>query len=80
MGAHLPIVATQVGGIPFVVKDNETVLLSEYTDIDTFANNLQELLSNTAKRQFMAETAYMEAQKYTWKQIADAIRALFNQL
>ena len=80
MGAHLPIVATQVGGIPFVVKDNETGLLSEYTDIDTFANNLQELLSNTAKRQFMAETAYMEAQKYTWKQIADAIRALFNQL
>ena len=80
MAAHLPIVATRVGGIPFVVKDGETGLLSEYADIGTFANNLQLLLSNTARRQSMAETAYMEAKKYTWTQIADAIRIVFNKL
>ena len=80
MAAHLPVVATQVGGIPFVVKDNETGLLSAYTDIDMFANNLQKLLSNTAKRQSMAEAAYQEARRYTWTQIVDAIRVVYKRL
>lgn len=80
MAAHLPIVATRVGGIPFVVQNGETGLLSEYGDIDTFANNLQLMLSNTVKRQSMSDAAYREAKNYTWTQIADTIRMVFNRL
>lgn len=80
MASHLPVVATNVGGIPYVVKHRKTGLLSNYQDVNAFATNLQNLLTNDAMRKEMAQAAFEEAQQYTWSQIADAIRIVFNRL
>ena len=80
MAAHLPIVATNVGGIPYVVKDGECGLLSPYGDVETFTANLEDLLQNEQKRKSMAETAYCEAKKYTWMNIAETICNILGRL
>ncbi len=46
MAAGLPIIATNHAGIPDVVIDNETGLLSEEMDIDAMANNMISVLKN----------------------------------
>lgn len=80
MAARLPVVATDVGGIPYVVKHGECGLLSHYGDTAAFAANLQTLLSQPALRTTMAAAAYAEATHYSWSQIVDAIRLAFSRL
>src|SRR6185437_7301144 len=46
--AGLPIAATRVGGIPEVIVDGETGLLSEVGDADGLAANLARLVADPA--------------------------------
>lgn len=49
MAAGLPVVATNVGGIPNVVTDGVTGLLSEYADTQAMALNAKTILQNSEK-------------------------------
>lgn len=53
MAAGLPVVAMKVGGLPEVIADNETGLLTEPQNPAAFAFALQTLLSITKKRESM---------------------------
>ena len=46
MAAGLPVVATRVGGIPFIVEDGTTGFLVEYGDVDGFARKIVLLLQD----------------------------------
>ena len=80
MAAGLPVVSTTVGGIPYVVKDEESGLLSEYSDIDSFAHNIIRLLEDKNLRDKMAQSAREIAQNYSWKNIAQAIETVYNRV
>lgn len=80
MATGLPIVSTLVGGIPFVVKNGETGLLSKYGDIDSFANNMIELLTNEDQRTKMSELARHTAQSYSWPEIAKVIDTVYHRI
>ncbi len=51
----VPVVATTVGGIPEVVKDNETGILVLASDVQGIAEGIKELLRDTAKRITMGQ-------------------------
>ena len=80
MATGLPVVSTLVGGIPFVVKNGETGLLSKYGDINAFANNMTELLTNEAQRTKMSQSARIVAQDYSWSEIVKAIETIYNRI
>ena len=80
MAAGLPVVSTTVGGIPYVVKDEESGLLSAYSDVDSFAHNIIRLLENKDLRGVMAQSAYNMAQNYSWTNIAQAIERVYNRV
>lgn len=80
MAAGLPVVSTMVGGIPYVVKDGETGLLSVYSDIDSFARHMIRLLEDKDLRDKMAKSAREIAQNYSWKNIAQAIETVYNRV
>lgn len=42
----VPIAATRVGGIPYLNKEEETILLSNYGDVIGLADNMKKLLEN----------------------------------
>jgi glycosyltransferase involved in cell wall biosynthesis len=71
MAAGLPVVSTTVGGIPFVVKDGETGMLSKYGNVDNFADNMIKLLMNEDLRKQMSQAARVAAQSYLWQNIAN---------
>ena len=53
----LPSVSTNVEGIPEVIEDGKTGLLSAPNDIDSFVANLDKLIENPQLRETMGEAA-----------------------
>lgn len=80
MATGLPIVATNVGGIPYVVEDRETGFLADYGDIDGFAKNLITLLNDRKRCNDMSDCAIQDAQRYVWGNIADEVVRLYNEI
>lgn len=58
----LPVVTTNAGGLPYLNKDGETVLMSEPHDINAFARNMIRLLHepDLAERLIPAARAFVE--------------------
>ncbi|MEW6680261.1 MAG: glycosyltransferase, partial [bacterium] len=56
--AHLPIISTNVGGIPELVVDGETGILIKPFDVNGLAKAIEELLVDKEKRKKMGEAGY----------------------
>lgn len=78
MATGMPVVSTNVGGVPYVVQNEECGLLSSYTDIETFMNNIYSLLTNVNKYESMATSARRSALRYKWNNIADEVINVYN--
>lgn len=68
--AGCAVVATNVGGIPDIIKDGETGLLVPPNDIEAAANALERLLDDAALRQKLASNGQKNAAGYDWQRIA----------
>lgn len=77
MAVGLPIVATYVGGVPWVVENNVNGLLSDFGNIDTFADNLIKLMQNDSLRVNMQNANRIKARNYDWKLIAKEITDVY---
>ena len=80
MAVGLPVVATHVGGVPYVVNDTITGLLTDYKDINAFADDILQLLNDSTLRNKMAISAKAEAQRYDWQKIAKQIEMLYHKI
>ena len=77
MAVGLPLVATNVGGVPYVVKHGETGLLAEYEDIEAFARNMSLLLQDDGMYDLMSKKCKVEAQNYLWDSIVKNITKVY---
>lgn len=78
MATGLPVVATKVGGIPYVVADGKSGLLCQYGDVDSMTEMAARLMTDDALwKQYSAEAREI-AKDYNWKQIADRIVKLYR--
>ena len=80
MAVGLPVVATNVGGVPYVVKNNECGLLSDYSNVDDFAKNLISMLSDKDLYSRISQYNKTEAINYKWSTISDKIIDLYKKL
>lgn len=77
MAAGLPIVATNVGGVPCVVEHEVTGLLSAYSDVDVFASSLEHLLKDEKNWANMSAAGKSVAKQYAWNSIAHNIEIAY---
>jgi glycosyltransferase involved in cell wall biosynthesis len=63
MAAGKPVVATRVGGVPYLVHHEHTGLLVEYGDVDGLADAISLLLSNGSLRRRTGLAARAEAER-----------------
>lgn len=78
MAVGKPIVATNVGGIPYVVKNSVNGLLTEFGDIEAFSGAVEALLKDDKRRELVANTNKKEALNYNWAVITGAVRRVYN--
>jgi L-malate glycosyltransferase len=64
MAHKVPVVATNVGGIPEVVEDNDGGYCVDYRDADAFAARIVNLLKDEALRKEQGEKGYQRYRKH----------------
>lgn len=80
MATGLPVVATKIGGIPYVVADGKSGLLCPYADVDAMTEMVAQLLSDEQQWQTFSAAAREIAKDYNWENIAERIVQLYNAL
>jgi glycosyltransferase involved in cell wall biosynthesis len=81
MLCKLPIVATKVGGMKYIVDTNETGFLVERFDINAIAEKLIILCDNEELRSNLGSKGYTKAMNnYTEKQYVNDLIALYERL
>jgi glycosyltransferase involved in cell wall biosynthesis len=66
----IPVIATSVGGIPELIKDNETGLLTESENSQLLVKKINELLIDKSLQQKLSSNAYnFVISNFTWKKI-----------
>tara|TARA_B110000211_G_scaffold215197_1_gene257218 strand:+ start:1063 stop:2247 length:1185 start_codon:yes stop_codon:yes gene_type:complete len=79
--ANNPIVSTNVGGIENVVLQNKTGLLSAVDDVETYANNLLELIENDSLRDEMKIEGWNHVRnKFSHTRLVSDMDKLYNKL
>ena len=78
MATGLPVVATKIGGIPYVVADGKNGLLCSHGDVDAMENMVEQLLTDDNQWKNFSVSAQQCARKYNWKRIADEIVELYR--
>ena len=79
MATGLPVVATKIGGIPYVVVDGKSGLLCPYADVDTMTEMVAKLLSDESLWQRYSAAAKEIAKGYRWSDIANRIIQLYTK-
>jgi D-inositol-3-phosphate glycosyltransferase len=80
MACGTPVVASQVGGLAYLVQDGITGFTVPVDDPQALADRLMQLLSNTALRSSMAQQAFQYARGYAWEVIAQKLLQVYTDL
>lgn len=78
MATGLPVVATKIGGIPYVVADGKSGLLCPYADVDAMTDMVGKLLTDESLWQRYSDAAKEIAKNYSWTDIANRIVQLYG--
>jgi D-inositol-3-phosphate glycosyltransferase len=80
MACGTPVVASQVGGLAFLIQDGVTGFVLPDGDHLALSERLTQLISQPDLRQRLGEQAAAYAQDYSWDKIASRIFDLYNEV
>ena len=81
MASGLPIIATNTGGTPEILKNGELGLLFPPGDIEAFSKNVIDLLDDPSKMKALGESAKKEAiEKYSHESESVLIEEIINNV
>jgi glycosyltransferase involved in cell wall biosynthesis len=80
MASGLPVVASDVGGIPEVVRHGETGLLVPPGDVDALATALDRLAADPDLRARLGAGARARAAVYAWPRLAARVGAVYARV
>jgi glycosyltransferase involved in cell wall biosynthesis len=81
MACGVPVVATRVGGIPELVRDGHTGLLTQPGNERELAEKIINLLANEDLRGQMGRQAMQVVQEcFTWEKVADRLLKVYDRL
>lgn len=80
MATGTPVIASEVGGLAFLVRDGETGFHVPSRDPEALAERIYTLLSDRSCLKQMGRNAIAHASQYAWPLIADRIVALYAEL
>jgi len=80
MACGTPVVASQVGGLAYLIQDGRTGFTVPAADPKALAERLTLLLDDPALRARLGENARLEAQAYAWEKIAARLLEVSQRL
>jgi D-inositol-3-phosphate glycosyltransferase len=80
MACGTPVVASQIGGLAYLVQDGVTGFTVPVDDPIELANRLLSLMQDPVLRAKLAENAVLVAQDYAWDKIATKLMGVYGEL
>jgi D-inositol-3-phosphate glycosyltransferase len=80
MACGTPVVASEVGGLAFLIKDGETGFHIRDDSPDELCDRLTALITNLTLREQMGRNARQHAQQYGWQLIAGQLLEVYRGL
>ena len=69
MALGLPVVSTNAGGMPYLVKDGQDGLLVECNDIDAMIQKIVDLIENPDLAQKLAKSGRNKVEEFGWNKV-----------
>jgi glycosyltransferase involved in cell wall biosynthesis len=79
LACGIPVVSTNVGGVPFIVNDGQTALLVPPKSPDAMAEAILCLMDDAALSKELVENGLAEVQKYTWQHVWPVLANIYCQ-
>ncbi|MYM89538.1 glycosyltransferase [Rugamonas sp. FT82W] len=76
----VPVVSTDVGGIPYLVRDRVNALLVPPRDPEAMARAMLAILQSPERARALARAGLAETQRYTWRQVAPLLTAQYRRV
>lgn len=80
MACGTPVVASEVGGLAFLIKDGQTGFLFPGEDVEALCARLTALITNPEARQQMGARAVSHARQYRWENIASQLVGVYESV
>ncbi len=80
MACGIPIVASNIGGIPDIIKDGENGLLVQPKDSEALADAIIYLLKNEGVRENMGKNGRKKVEDYSWERVAEETEKVYSSL
>jgi L-malate glycosyltransferase len=78
LASGLPVVSTNVGGVPFIVIDEKTALLVSPQSPDAMAEAMLRLMDDTALAKKLVDNGLAEVQKYNWQRVWPLLAEIYG--
>jgi D-inositol-3-phosphate glycosyltransferase len=80
MACGTPVIASQVGGLAFLVRDGETGFVVPGNDVQMLAKRIVELIKDKDLRNKLGNKSAEYAQLYAWEIISEKMIEVYNQV
>jgi D-inositol-3-phosphate glycosyltransferase len=80
MAMGTPVIASEVGGLAYVVRDGYNGFLVPRRDAQALAQRIADLLNDQLLRQQLSHHATHYARDYDWSSIAERIAAVYDEV
>lgn len=80
MAAEVPVISTNVGGLPEINIEDVTGFLSDIGDVDDMSNNIIKILSDETAFEQMRKNALEQAQKFDIEKIVPQYENLYKKV
>ncbi len=80
MASGTPVIASEVGGLAFLVRDEDTGFLVPTRNPEALAEGIITIISDPEKRYQLSQNAARLAQRYHWSRIADRLLPIFKDV
>jgi D-inositol-3-phosphate glycosyltransferase len=80
MACGTPVVASQIGGLAYLIQDGETGFHVRDQDPEALAARLMEILDDHQLHQQMGRNAVAYAKSYSWRAVADQVQEVYQEM
>ena len=80
MSFGLPIVASDIGGIPDIVRSGRNGLLARPNNIKSFSSAILSILDNNKLRKRLGENGKKDVIQYSWERIANETEKIYESI
>lgn len=78
LASGVPVVSTNVGGVPYVVKDGTTALLVPPRDASAMAEAILKLFESPEQTAEMIASALASVHRFTWEEVSPSLRSVYG--